>query len=257
MTESSKIRIVVAAHKPYWMPSDPMYVPVSVGAFDKDSIPGFVPDSVGDNISKKNPRYCELTALYWAWKNIDADYIGLVHYRRYFAGHGERGILRSDEALRLISSDSVVLPRKRNYYIETVGSHYAHTFDATHIDVVRKALQELSPDVLEAFELHLNSRSGHIWNMNIMRRDILDKWCSWLFPLLREVEARIVFDGMTPFEARVVGRLSERLIDPWLLVNGLKYTETDVIEMEKVNWLQKGSSFLAAKFFGRRYKESF
>ncbi|WP_292018474.1 DUF4422 domain-containing protein [Megasphaera sp. UBA4382] len=26
------IKIIVAAHKPYWMPSDPVYLPVQVGA---------------------------------------------------------------------------------------------------------------------------------------------------------------------------------------------------------------------------------
>ena len=78
-------KIIIAAHKPYRMPEDPMYVPVHVGASGKDDI-GFVRDDSGDNISELNPEFCELTGFYWAWKNLDADYIGLVHYRRYFGG---------------------------------------------------------------------------------------------------------------------------------------------------------------------------
>lgn len=257
MTSSPNIKIVVASHKPYWMPNDPMYIPVQVGAAGKESIPGFQRDDEGDNISEKNPRYCELTALYWAWKNLDADYIGLAHYRRHFAGSGERGVLTSEEAARLVSRASVVLPKKRHYIIETVGNHYAHTFDGAHLDITRDSLQQLSPEVLPAFENHLNKRSAHIWNMAIMRRDILDDWCSWLFPVLESIEARIDFTNMSSFEERVVGRLSERLLDPWVWENALYYTECGVASMEKTDWVKKGSSFLRAKFSNKKYNESF
>lgn len=47
---------------------------------------GYQKDNEGDNISAKNPYYCELTGIYYAWKNIPAEYLGLVHYRRYFKG---------------------------------------------------------------------------------------------------------------------------------------------------------------------------
>ena len=40
-------------------------------------------DNTGENISEKNSMYCELTAQYWAWKNLNADYYGFFHYRRY------------------------------------------------------------------------------------------------------------------------------------------------------------------------------
>ena len=81
-----KIVMIVAAHKAYRMPEDPMYLPLHVGKAGKSLELGFQGDDTGDNISEKNPEYCELTGLYWAWKNLDADYIGLSHYRRYFRG---------------------------------------------------------------------------------------------------------------------------------------------------------------------------
>ena len=77
------IKILVAAHKKYWMPSDEMYLPIQVGHAIADVNIGYQPDDTGENISAKNANYCELTGIYWAWKNLDADYIGLVHYRRY------------------------------------------------------------------------------------------------------------------------------------------------------------------------------
>ena len=77
------IKIIVATHKKYKMPNDSIYLPVQVGTENKESL-GYQPDNDGENISSKNPYFCELTGLYWAWKNLDADYIGLSHYRRHF-----------------------------------------------------------------------------------------------------------------------------------------------------------------------------
>ncbi|MBQ3778942.1 MAG: DUF4422 domain-containing protein, partial [Fibrobacter sp.] len=95
MLDSSKIKILVCCHKPCPVPSQDWFLPIQVGAalskqdlgFQKDNL---VNGETCDNISEKNPNYCELTALYWAWKNIrkiypEIQYIGLNHYRRYFA----------------------------------------------------------------------------------------------------------------------------------------------------------------------------
>ena len=85
------IVIIVATHKKYRMPEDSMYLPLLVGAegrTDADGRPvdfGYQKDNTGSNISSRNSTYSELTGLYWAWKNLSADYIGLVHYRRYFS----------------------------------------------------------------------------------------------------------------------------------------------------------------------------
>ena len=67
------------------MPMDEMYIPVRVGSALADNDFGYQRDDQGDNISKHNPYLAELTALYWGWKNLDADFIGLAHYRRHFS----------------------------------------------------------------------------------------------------------------------------------------------------------------------------
>lgn len=257
MTIEPTIKIVVASHKPYWMPSDPMYVPVQVGAVGKETIPGFQRDDEGENISEKNPRYCELTALYWAWKNLEADYIGLAHYRRHFAGSGEHGVLTNAEARELVAKAPIVLPKKRHYVIETVGNHYAHTFDKKHLQAARSSLEYLAPDVLSSFDDHMKARSAHIWNMAIMRRDVFDNWCAWLFPVLKDVEGKIDFTHMTPFEERAVGRVAERLFDPWMQANNLSGYERSVTALERTDWVKKGSSFMGAKLLGRKYTKSF
>ena len=79
------VKIIIAAHKVYEMPDDICYLPVHVGKAVNNKNIGFRGDDTGDNISVKNSSYCELTGLYWAWKNLDADYLGLAHYRRYFS----------------------------------------------------------------------------------------------------------------------------------------------------------------------------
>lgn len=113
-----KITVIVAVHKKYRMPEEKCYLPLHVGREGKENI-GFVGDNTGDNISRKNPYYCELTGLYWMWKNMDSDYMGLVHYRRYFAGKQGTGygdkfdqILTEREIKSLLAKNDIILPKK-------------------------------------------------------------------------------------------------------------------------------------------------
>lgn len=78
------IKIIVAHHKKAPIVSNDSYLPIHVGKKLANIDLGIEGDDTGDNISIKNPIYCEMSAMYWAWKNITADYIGLCHYRRYF-----------------------------------------------------------------------------------------------------------------------------------------------------------------------------
>ena len=117
------IKIIVATHKPYRMPEDSVYLPLHVGCEGKSDI-GFAGDNTGENISRKNAGYCELTGLYWAWKNLDADVIGLAHYRRHFQSmENKRGdkwqrILGGTEIEKLMNGFDILVPTKRNYFID-------------------------------------------------------------------------------------------------------------------------------------------
>ena len=78
------IKLFVCCHKPVNVPKHPLLVPLQVGAaLAGEHFPGFLHDDAGDSISEKNRSYCELTGQYWAWKNVEADYYGFFHYRRY------------------------------------------------------------------------------------------------------------------------------------------------------------------------------
>lgn len=261
------IVIAVATHKPYRMPSDSIYLPLHVGAaLHPDICKDIQGDDVGDNISGRNPYYCELTGLYWLWKNVKTDFKGLVHYRRHLgspdlvrrnANDPFNRIVTGDELLPLLENYGLVVAKRRNYYIETVYGHYAHTFDARQFDECRCVLQEMSPDVVPHWDHLMCSRGAHIFNMFVMRSDLLDAYCSWLFPVLFELERRINPASYDAFGARYLGRVSERLLDPWLWLNGIEPAELPVVSPEPVDWVSKGKGFLAAKFLGRKYERSF
>lgn len=270
------IRIAVAAHKPYRMPDDPMYMPMHVGKAlhpDVDLGPTFIPDNTGDNISYLNASYSELTGLYWMWKNCDADYKGLVHYRRHFA---TRNILKrltakdrfdriatQKDVVSLLSGDDshpatdIILPKKRHYYIESVYSHYNHTFDGRQFDETRKILQEMHPEAVPAFDRLMNSSSAHIFNMFIMKQEYFDEYCAWMFPIIEKLTQQIPVESYDKFGARYPGRVSERLLDVWLDTTGYSYKELSTTSPEPVDWWKKGTGFLKAKFIGKKYTKSF
>lgn len=259
-------KIIVAAHKKYQMPKDSIYIPVQVGAEGKDKICGYQPDNEGKNISLKNPYFCELTGLYWAWKNLNADYIGLSHYRRHFSNskimpkdekEKFKIVLNEKEVEKILEDTDVILPKKRNYFIENLYSHYEHTMHIEPLDETRKIIEEKYPEYLKEFDKLHKRRSAHMFNMFIMRKEILNDYCNWLFDILFELEKRIDVKQYDSFHARFFGRVSELLLDVWINKNNISYKEVKVIDMENVNWIKKGSAFLRAKFAGKKYEKSF
>lgn len=259
------IKIIVATHKKYKMPEDKMYLPVQVGTENKERL-GYQPDNDGENISSKNPYFCELTGLYWAWKNLDADYIGLSHYRRHFSVEKHiaketdkkfKSVLNEKELRDILKDTDVVLAKKRNYYIETLYSHYEHTMYIEPLDETRKIIEEKYPEYLEEFDKLHKRTSAHMFNMFIMKKEILNDYCTWLFDILFELEKRIDVKQYDAFHARFFGRVSELLLDVWINKNNINYKEVKVIDMENVNWIKKGTSFLKAKFLGEKYGKSF
>lgn len=259
------IKIIIATHKKYQMPKDDIYLPVHVGAEGKQSI-GYVTDNTGDNISSKNAFYCELTGLYWAWKNLDADYIGLSHYRRHFTcarkipkTENEKFdiLLNKEQVEKLLENTSIILPKKRKYYIENLYDHYRHTMYIEPLDETRKIIEEQCPEYLKEFDKLHKRTSAHMFNMFVMKKEYLDKYCEWLFKILFELEKRIDSKQYDSFHARYLGRISELLLDVWINTKNLSYKEIEVIDMQNVNWFKKGISFMKAKFAGKKYGESF
>lgn len=248
---NANVKVIVATHKPYWMPSDKLYVPVRVGAEGKEENFGFTPDNTGENISFKNANYCELTGLYWAWKNVDCEYLGLAHYRRHFTimkGSGDRrDVLSLDQARGLFAGVDVLLPTPRNYYIETNYQQYVHAHHAEDLDETRKILEKKYPEYLEAYDASMKKTTGHRFNMFIMKKELCDAYCSWLFDVLFELEKRLDISSYSANDKRVFGFVSERLLDVWVETNNIKYKDIPYIFLEKQNWITKGVNFILRK----------
>lgn len=259
------IKVLVATHKRYEMPNDKCYLPIHVGKKGKNDL-GYLGDDTGENISEKNPYYCELTGLYWGWRNLKCDYLGLSHYRRHFTNkkliyrilYGKyRSIISENEIKELLKRYDIILPKKRNYYIETLYSHYAHTHYAEHLDKTREIILEKYPDYIEAFDKVMNKKSGHMFNMFIMKKDLLNEYCKWVFEILNELEEKIDYSSYDSFQARVFGRVSELLLDVWIEEKQLSYMEIPYMHMEYINWIDKCVKFLKAKFGFKKYSRSF
>lgn len=245
------IKIAVATHKKYPIPEDTMYLPVQAGSALNPPL-GYAADNTGSHISQKNENYCELTVLYWAWKNLDAEYIGLCHYRRHFGGQRfgrkQARILTQIQAANLLSKADILLPKPRNYWIETNYSQYAHAHHACDLDSARAVTAELFPEYLESFDLVMGRTWGHRFNMLVAHRDVLNQYCSWLFAILEELEARIEVSGYSSYDRRVMGFLAERLLDVWLEKQDLRIRELPVVNLESQHWPRKIAAFLRRKF---------
>jgi hypothetical protein len=248
---------VVAFHRPVRLPDDPAYLPVLVG--DSECSGKYIRDNTGKNITEKNPWYSELTALYWAWKNLDAEYLGLAHYRRYFALSSfhlsnERkwgGILSAEQAALILGKHSIILPRLRHYYITSKYNHFASAHGEAALIAARRVILERYPNYMPAWNTTMARSSGHIFNMFIMRRDILNAYCTWLFDVLFATEDALhkMSGGVAP---RLMGYLGERLLDVWLELHKPPYVELPVINMERINWPSKIIAFLQRTLWGRR-----
>lgn len=255
------IKILVATHKNYRMPEDAMYLPIHAGKeISSLSLP-FTGDNTGEHISSKNPHYCELTVLYWAWKNSDADYIGLAHYRRHFVtkkpffclGDKFRFILTSKEAEALLRQNDILLPKKRNYFIETNYSQFIHAHPEESLNKTKEIIKKRYPDYLPYFEQVMKRTSAHRFNMFIMKREIFHPYADWLFSILFELEQVLDTAGYDAYNQRIYGFISERLLDVFIEKNNLAYQELPVLFMENEHWLQKGTAFLKRKFFHKPF----
>lgn len=239
------MNMFVITHKVFYQNLPKGYVKLLVGAQNKSGdYFDYLKDNQGDNISNKNKNYCELTGLYWIWKNVNEKHVGLSHYRRYFTNTGNNAII-SIEKLNDILNDCdwvAATPedlgywhfKKRSVYKQYELSHYIKD-----LKVVREIISEKYPEYLDAFDRTMGKSKFSPYNMFYTSKDSLNQYCSWLFDILFEAEKRIDISTYDSYQSRIFGFLSERLFNVYLEHNKFNIKYLDVMNTEKVDEMQK------------------
>ena len=252
-----KLTVLVITHKDYEFPDSACYRPIFVGEKCANALKNesFYQDNSGINIAEKNSSFCELTGLYWAWQNgifKNNQYVGLVHYRRYFAGKKlclkKQHIASESELLSLLEKYDAILPKKRNYFIESIYSHYQHAHYVKDLNCTREIISELHPEYITSFDAIMQGRKIHIYNMFVMSSETASEYCQWLFPILFELEKRIDITQYDNYQKRVFGFIAERLFNVWLVHHQLTFCEIPVVNLEGENLLKKAINLLKRKF---------
>lgn len=231
--------VYIAAHKEFHKPEEPGYRVILAGALRNAERAETVfwdcrDDEGEDNISGKNPSFCELTALYWLWKHCSDDVIGLVHYRRYFSNRwSSRKILSETTAEKILEKYDIILPQiafqrmsMREEFVRQCGT-------CQDLDLLRKIVAELAPAYTESFDRYFSGRRTCFMNMMICRRNLFREYCAWLFPILFEMEKRTDLSGRSDYQRRLYGFLGERLLNVWVLGKGLRACHIFLLETDK------------------------
>ncbi len=231
-------RIYVMTHKEMDKISNDIYIPLHVGKKGKEDL-GYAGDDSGDNISEKNPFYCELTGMYWLWKNVNCDIIGVCHYRRFFCR--DEKLLDKDSIELRLQKYPIIVPDTQSVLAESVYKQYEMQHYAKDLDLCREVIKEKYPEYLPAFDYSMQTVLVSIGNMWITYKSIYDRYCSWLFDILFEVEKRIDMTGYDDYQKRVMGFLSERLFRAWL------YMQPEMIAEESFKMIEPKDFYAVEK----------
>lgn len=253
-----KIRIYTSFHKDCHLIKSDIIQPIHVGAAKSSfTFPGMLRDDAGENISDKNGMYCELTAQYWVWKHVKADYYGFMHYRRYF-NFGVQKLeedcygnivmdavtqknldslnITDDQIQAVVDGNDVITVTPSQIgnlgHGKTVYEDYANSPDhnVKDLDLVVQIIAEKYPEYMKAARAYLRGSRGYHCNMYILSKEVFNSYNAWLFDILAEHEKRADFSNYSLNAYRVSGFLAERLWGiyyTWLRQNrkDLKYLE--------------------------------
>jgi hypothetical protein len=257
------IKIYSAFHKSFFIPTANWVIPIHAGKANSSNQLPFIGDDTGDNISSLNKNFCELTALYWIWKNADrssCDVWGLCHYRRYFMQDKQGLFIRKDKSgfvhsisqknIDKVVSDKLyqnleeifathdavlqkpMLVEKKKKRIYTLEENYKKKHEPKDWDVLMQIVLEKYPEYKNSVNEFNNSIRMSFYNMMIAKWEVWDAYLNWLFDILFEVKNRITVSE-DPYQARIFGFMSERLINLFIYHNKIKTAYLPVASFEE------------------------
>lgn len=253
------IRVFVSTHKRVDLFDSNILQPVQVGSLQApEHFVGHFHDDEGENISHLNQSYCELTTQYWAWKNIDAEYYGFCHYRRYFdfstIQHqencfGEVLASRIDPTAQVEYglTDDIITSAIEGCDLVTTRIQDLRTFPGDYntprsqydaaphlrvedLDHIMALVIERYPDYRKDVETFMQGNYACFCNMFIMKQSLFHEYCSWLFPILEEFTKNTDTTFQSKERLRTPGHLAERLLNVYIL--HLKRTRSDIVHKE-------------------------
>ncbi len=258
------ITLFTITHKEFSPPQDSMYIPLHVGRKNGPDL-GFLGDDTGNSISERNPFYCELTGIYWIWKNYqDADYIGICHYRRYLINNN--GALFTAPELEELLMEYDMITTK----LLTLPGSYYNGFSANHhikdLLTTGDVIKEKYPKYLDTFEHLIHGPNTYFGNIFITSKEEYDRYCTWLFDILFEVEKRTDFTGYNGYQKRLFGFLAEFLQTVWIEYHNLKVKEcmvgmvgekyeTRLLKEQLAEFFEKRDYIAAEKHFMECYEK--
>lgn len=228
--------LYVATHRHFQPPDIDGLMTVQAGAALHETL-GYQTDNQNDNISNLNTHFCELTVLYWAWRNSSEPYKGLCHYRRFFHSAAFGGHPIGEKQLRelLQSAGADIVVAEPCYMLQNLAQEMIlnHCCRDVHIELLLEAMRRRHPDHLPALQRHLIGNRTSLYNMLYARAEVFDDYCQWLFPILLDVNRATDYSSLTPYEQRLPGFLAERLLDVFINVRGLKPLPLSVVNCEE------------------------
>ena len=246
-----KTEIFVATHKPIRFRLPDEYYWVQVNAAHTGQWDNYLHDNDGqDNISIKNPSYCELTVLYKLWKESSADFVGLCHYRRFF-GQGKKsdffekaGIpVKKESVFPLLLRDKLISKYLDQYDI-LLGRPYCPFPLNVYEDLLRFVypgdieamicvIEQHSPEYAETLQKVLCSKSISYCNMFVSRRETTDRYCTWLFDVLGRIEKEVDISTYDTSHTRIFGYLAEVLLNVYVQKNQLSVKTIPMLSLDE------------------------